>query len=172
MLCFERPFSFASAFLNFISSSMSMKESTMNTKILASALLAAAGLVAAPAFAGGGVNASGEVGYIPPVAAASSGGLSREAVRNELLQAQRNHQLVATGEVGEAGVVASAKPSTVTREQVQGEYLAAARNHQLAPAGEGADIGYRPSKSLLTREAVHAEAVRALRAGDLPGGEV
>jgi hypothetical protein len=151
---------------------MSIKESTMNTKILASALLAAAGLVAAPAFAGGGVNASGEVGYIPPVAAASSSGLSREAVRNELLQAQRTHQLAATGEVGDTGVVASAGSSTLTREQVQGEYLAAAQNHRLAPSGEGADIGYRPAKSLLSREAVHAEAVRALRAGQLPGGEV
>ncbi|WP_326540080.1 hypothetical protein [Pseudorhodoferax sp.] len=144
----------------------------MNTKILASALLAAAGLVAAPAFAGGGVNASGEVGYVPPVAAASSGGLSREAVRNEFLQAQRNHQLPSTGEGADAGYVASAGRSTLTREQVQGEYLTAQQNHQLAPRGEGADVGYRPSTSTLTREAVHAEAVRALRAGDLPGGEV
>ena len=143
----------------------------MNTKILASALLAAAGLVAAPAFAGGGVNASGEVGYIPPVPAASSSGVSREAVRNEYLQAQRQHQLVATGEVGDVGYVAAAK-STLTRDQVQGEYLAAARDHRLAPTGEGADIGYRPTQSLLTREAVRADAVRALRAGELPGGEV
>ncbi|GHC97713.1 hypothetical protein GCM10007320_52780 [Pseudorhodoferax aquiterrae] len=144
----------------------------MNTKILASALLAAAGLVAAPAFAGGGVNASGEVGYIPPVPAATSSAVTREAVRNEYLQAQRNHQLAATGEVGDVGVLASAKPSTLTRDQVQREYLAAAQNHQLAPAGEGADIGYRPTQSLLTREAVRADAVRALRAGELPGGEV
>lgn len=144
----------------------------MNTKILASALLAAAGLVAAPAFAGGGVNASGEVGYIPPVPAASSSGVTREAVRNEYLQAQRNHQLASTGEVGDVGYVAAAKPSALTRDQVQSEYLAAARDHRLAPTGEGADIGYRPSQSLLTREAVRADAVRALRAGELPGGEV
>lgn len=143
----------------------------MNTKLLASALIAAAGLVAAPAFAGG-VNASGEVGYVPPVASASNSGLTREAVRNEYLQAQRNHQLAATGEGADVGYVASNSRSTLTREQVQGEYMAALRNHQLAPRGEGADIGFRPSESLLSREAVHAEAVRAQRAGELPGGEV
>jgi hypothetical protein len=149
-----------------------MKENTMNTKLLASALIAAAGLAAAPAFAAGGVNASGEVGYVPPVAAASSG-LTREAVRNEYLQAQRNDQLAATGEGADVGYAAvDAGRSTLTREAVQREYLAAAREHRLTPRGEGADIGFRPTESLLSREAVHAEAVRALRAGDLPGGEV
>ncbi len=137
---------------------------------IASALIAAVGVIAAPAFAQG-VNASGEVGYVPPVAASSSG-LSREAVRAEYLQAQRNHQLAATGEGADVGYVAGNSRSTLTREAVRGEYLAAARDHKLSPQGEGADIGYRPSESLLSREAVHAEAVRALRAGELPGGEV
>ncbi len=144
----------------------------MTTKILASALLA--GLMAAPAFAAGGVNASGEVGYVPAAAsAASSSALTREAVRNEFLQAQRSHQLALTGEGADVGyAAANTGRSNLTRDAVQGEYLAAARDHRLAPRGEGADIGYRASESVLSREAVHAEAVRALRAGQLPGGEV
>lgn len=142
----------------------------MNKHTIASALIAVAGVIAAPAFAQG-INASGEVGYIPPVAASSSG-LTREAVRAEYLQAQRNHQLAATGEGADTGYVASNGRSTLTRDAVRSEYLAAARDHTLAPQGEGADIGYRPSQSLLSREAVHAEAVRALRAGELSDGEV
>ncbi len=109
----------------------------MTAKMLNTALIAVAGLLAAPAFAAGGVNASGEVGYVPaaPSASVPAGGLTREAVRNE--------------------------------------YLVAKRNHQLPPSGEGADIGYRaPQGAGLSREAVQAEAVRALRAGQLTGGEV
>lgn len=171
--CLQSAFSLSLEFLNFIPSSMSMKENTMNSKILASALVAVAGFVAVPAFAAGGINASGEVGYVPPVTSASSSGLTREAVRNEYLQAQRNHQLAATGEGADVGyAAANIGPSTLSREAVQGEYLAALREHRLAPRGEGADIGYRATESLLSREAVHAEAVRALRAGNMPGGEV
>jgi hypothetical protein len=98
----------------------------MNTKFFASALIAAATFAAAPSFAGD--NISGEVGYVPQVSATTSG-LSREAVRNEVLQAVRNDTLPATGEGYDVGAVASAK-STVSREAVRAEAVYAVRHGQ------------------------------------------
>ncbi|KQP14180.1 DUF4148 domain-containing protein [Pseudorhodoferax sp. Leaf267] len=105
----------------------------MKTQFFATVLVAAVGFIAAPSFAGD--NISGEVGYVPPAPVASTGGLTREAVRNEVLQAIRTDTLETTGEGADMGAVASAK-------------------------------------SNLTRAAVRAEAVYAVRHGQLGGGEV
>jgi hypothetical protein len=99
----------------------------MNTKFFASALIAAATFAAAPSFAAD--NISGEVGYVPQVTATTSG-LTREAVRAEYLQAQRNDALNETGEGADVGAVASAK-STLPREAVRAEAVYAAQHGHL-----------------------------------------
>jgi hypothetical protein len=103
----------------------------MNTKFLASALVAAIGFAAAPSFAGD--NISGEVGYVPQVSSAKSG-LTREAVRAEYLQAERNGTLPEVGEGADVGAVATAK-STLTRDAVRSEAVYAVR-HGLLGGGE------------------------------------
>lgn len=103
----------------------------MNSKLFASALIAAVGFAAAPSFAGD--NISGEVGYVPPVTVAASG-LSREAVRAEVLQAQRDHALPQTGEAADLGAVAQAR-STLSRDAVRAEAVYAVQ-HGLQQGGE------------------------------------
>ena len=100
-------------------------------KFIASALIAAAGSAAAPSFAGD--NISGEVGYVPPVTSARSN-LTREAVRADYLQAQRNDALPELGEGADVGAVASAK-STLSRDAVRAEAVYAVR-HGLLGGGE------------------------------------
>ncbi|RCW75837.1 DUF4148 domain-containing protein [Pseudorhodoferax soli] len=100
-------------------------------KFVASALIAAAGFVAAPSFAGD--NISGEVGYVPQVSSTVSG-LTREAVTAEYLQAERNGTLPELGEAADIGAVATAK-STLSREAVRAEAVYAVRHGQL-PGGE------------------------------------
>ena len=97
-------------------------------KLFVSALIAAAGFAAAPSFAAD--NASGEVGYVPPVAAATSG-LTRAAVQAELAQAQRNHALPQTGEAADLGAVATAG-SQLPRDTVRAEAVYAVRHGQLS----------------------------------------
>ena len=99
----------------------------MNTKFFASALIAAAAFAAAPAFAGD--NISGEVGYVPQVSSVKSG-LTREAVRAEYLQAERNGTLPEVGEGADTGAVTSAK-STLSRDAVRAEAVYAVRHGQL-----------------------------------------
>jgi hypothetical protein len=95
-------------------------------KYIASALIAAAGFAAVPSFAGDYVG--GEVGYVPPVSSAKSN-LSREAVRADYLQAQRNDALPELGEGADVGAVASAK-STLSRDAVRAEAVYAVRHGQ------------------------------------------
>jgi hypothetical protein len=99
----------------------------MNTKFFASALIAAVGFAAAPSFAGD--NISGEVGYVPQVSSVKSN-LTREAVRAEYLQAERNGTLPEVGEGSDVGAVATAK-STLTRDAVRAEAVYAVRHGQL-----------------------------------------
>jgi hypothetical protein len=93
-------------------------------KFIASALIAAAGFAAAPSFAGD--YASGEVGYVPQVSSAKST-LTREAVRADFLQAQRNDALPEVGEGADVGAVAVAK-STLTRDAVRAEAVYAVQS--------------------------------------------
>ena len=99
----------------------------MNTKFFASALIAAAAFAAAPSFAGD--NISGEVGYVPQVNASTSG-LTRAAVRSEVLQAIRHDTLATTAEGADVGAVATAK-SSLTRDAVRAEAAYAVRHGQL-----------------------------------------
>ena len=95
-------------------------------KLLASALIAAAGFATAPSFAAD--NISGEVGYVPQVSSAVSG-LTREAVRAEYLQAERNGTLPELGEGSDTGAVAQAK-SSLTRDAVRAEAVYAVQHGQ------------------------------------------
>lgn len=95
-------------------------------KFIASALIAAAGFAAAPSFAGD--NISGEVGYVPQVSSTKSS-VTRDAVRAEYLQAQRNDTLPEFGEGADTGAVATAK-STLTRDAVRAEAVYAVRHGQ------------------------------------------
>lgn len=95
-------------------------------KLLASALIAAAGFAAAPSFAAD--NISGEVGYVQQVSSAVSG-LSRDAVRAEYLRAERNGTLPELGEGADTGAVAQAK-STLTRDAVRAEAVYAVQHGQ------------------------------------------
>jgi hypothetical protein len=98
----------------------------MNTKLLASALIAAAGFAAAPSFAGD--NMTGEVGYVPTVSAAMSG-VSRADVRSDYLAAQRHDALPAAGEGADTGAVAATQ-SHVSRAAVRAEAAFAVRHGQ------------------------------------------
>lgn len=143
----------------------------MYTKILTTALITAS-LCAAPAFA---QHRGGEVGeFAAPVA--STGGLTRAAVRAAVVQAQRDGTLPSYGE----GADIAAKPSVAgqgqTRAQVRKALAQALRDGSLPGHGEGDDLGVAPVTQAQaqerTRAEVRAEAVRALRTGQLPGGEV
>jgi hypothetical protein len=100
-------------------------------KFFASALIAAAGFAAAPSFAADFIG--GEVGDVPEVSTTVSG-LSREAVRAEVLQAERNGTMPEVGEGADVGAVAATQ-STLSREAVRAEAVYAARHGQL-PGGE------------------------------------
>ena len=89
-------------------------------KFIASALVAGK--------AGGGGNISGEVGYVPQVSSAKSS-LTREAVRAEYLQAERNGTLPELGEGADTGAVATAK-SSLGRDAVRAEAVSAVRHGQ------------------------------------------
>jgi hypothetical protein len=110
--------------------SINVKELIMN-KFVASALFAAAGFAAAPSFAGD--FAGGEVGYVPQVSSTVSG-LSRDAVRAEVLQAERNGTMPEVGEGADVGALATAK-STLSRDAVRAEAIYAVQ-HGLTVGGE------------------------------------
>lgn len=58
----------------------------------------------------------------------------------------------------------------LSRPAVQAEYLQAQRNHALLQVGEGADVAAMTAiKSELSRDAVRAEAMCAVRHGQLAG---
>jgi hypothetical protein len=96
-------------------------------KFVASALIAAAGFAAAPSFAADFVG--GEVGYVPEVSTSVSG-LTREAVRAEVVQAERNGTMPELGEGADVGAVATAK-STLSRDAVRAQAVYAVRHGQL-----------------------------------------
>ncbi|MFT3718096.1 DUF4148 domain-containing protein [Pseudorhodoferax sp.] len=99
----------------------------MNTKLFASALIAAAGFAAAPSFAADNIAAfGGEVG-VPVEVSPNVSGLSREAVRNDYLQARRDGTLPQTAEGAEVDALASAK-STLSRDAVRAEAVYAVHN--------------------------------------------
>ena len=78
-----------------------------------------------------------------------------------------------SGEVGYVPPAPVASNSGVTRADVRNEYVQAERNGTLADTGEGSDIGaVATAKSTRSRDAVRAEAVYAVRHGQLVGGEV
>ncbi len=106
----------------------------MNAKFLTTALIAAAGFAAAPSFAGQYLG--GEVGDFAPDAQVAST-LTREQVRNEVVQAARAGTLQTTGEGAELGqaVAVQSAASDVTRSQVRAEAVYAVQ-HGLTIGGE------------------------------------
>ena len=106
----------------------------MQAKFLTTALIAVAGFAAAPSFAGQYLG--GEVGFFAPDTPVTST-LTREQVRNEVIQAARDGTLPATGEAPDLGqaVAARATTSDVTRAQVRAETVYAVQ-HGLRIGGE------------------------------------
>jgi hypothetical protein len=104
----------------------------MSAKLFASALIAAVGFAAAPSFAGD-VYAANEVGYVSEVSASTSG-LTREAVRADVLQAMRDDTMPQVGEGADLGAVATTR-STLSRAAVRAEAVYAVQ-HGLIAAGE------------------------------------
>lgn len=143
----------------------------MYTKILTSALIIAS-LSAAPAFA---QQPSGEVGeFASPAARTSS--LTRAAVRDAVIQARQNGTLPSYGEGSDLAANQGAAGQQLARAQVREALAQALRDGSLPGLGEGDDLGIAPvaqgEASDRTRAEVRAEAVRALRTGQIPGGEV
>lgn len=92
---------------------------------------------------------------------------TREQVRAEVLQAQASGQLPVGGEAGVWTAPATGTP--LSRAQVLRALAAAGP----APSGEVGDIGALSANHQdTTRAEVRAQAVQALRAGTLPGGEL
>lgn len=93
---------------------------------------------------------------------------TREQVRAEYVQAREQGRLPVFGELGDTPQKPSG-PSTVTRAQVLQELAVSGP----FPSGEGAQA-YVPAPvgSQRERAQVHAEAVRSVRNGTIPGGEV
>ena len=94
--------------------------------------------------------------------------MTREQVRAEYFQALDQGRLPVFGEVGDTQKP-TASGSVLTREQVRQALMASGP----MLTGEGVDAGIAPAVgSQRTRAEVHAEAVRAVRSGSIPGGEV
>ena len=106
-------------------------------------------------------------GLAQPALASDAPALTREQVRAEVLQAQARGQLPAGGEAGGGAVTATGTP--LSRAQVLRELAASGP----MPSGEVGDIGALSADHRdTTRAEVRAQAVQALRAGALPGGEL
>ena len=100
-------------------------------------------------------------------ALASDAPPTREQVRAAVLQAQARGQWPAGGEAGVWTAPATGTP--LSRAQVLRELAASGP----APSGEVGDIGQLAADHRdTTRAEVRAQAVQALRAGALPGGEL
>ena len=98
---------------------------------------------------------------------ASDAPRTREQVRAEVLQAQARGQLPAGGEAGVWTAPATGTP--LSRTQVLRELAASGP----LPSGEVGDIGQLAADHRdMSRAEVRAQAVQALRAGGLPGGEL
>lgn len=106
------------------------------------------------------------VGAIRPALASDDNLLTRDQVRAEVLRAQAAGQLAPGGEAGSWSAPATGTP--LSRAQVLRELATSGP----VPTGEVADLGQaRPGRGVVSRAEVHAEAVRAVQAGQIPGGE-
>lgn len=96
--------------------------------------------------------------------------LTRAQVHADVLQARAQARLPSGGEVGLWPAAADAAAGVpLSRAQVLRELAASGP----LPSGEGSDLGQpAASRSQLSRAEVHAQAVQAVRAGQLPGGEL
>ncbi|KQP45618.1 hypothetical protein ASF44_26065 [Pseudorhodoferax sp. Leaf274] len=102
-----------------------------------------------------------------PAFASDTQALTREQVRAQVLQAQARGQLPAGGEAGVWAAPATGTP--LSRAQVLRELAASGP----LPSGEVGDIGQLAADHRDTSRAeVRAQAVHAVRAGGLPGGEL
>ncbi len=95
----------------------------MNSKFIASTVVAIAALTGANAFAQG--NLSGEAGYVVPAPTATSN-VARSQVQADYLQARKDGNVAVSNEA--AFAVAPATVSGVTRAEVRAD---AAKAHQL-----------------------------------------
>lgn len=102
----------------------------MNSKLIASAVVAIAALTGANAFAQG--NMTGEAAYVIPAPTFTSN-TTRAQVQAEYLQARQAGDVAISNEA--AFVPAKAVPSTANRADVRAEAAAWAKTHTLSNAG-------------------------------------
>ncbi|KQP13186.1 DUF4148 domain-containing protein [Pseudorhodoferax sp. Leaf267] len=93
---------------------------------------------------------------------------TRDQVRAEFVEARSQGQLPGFGEVG-----VWPEPAAAGRALTRAEVLEDLRVHGPAPSGEGASWGgmQQAAGSMTSRAQVRAQAIAAMRAGALPGGE-
>lgn len=93
---------------------------------------------------------------------------TREQVRAEFFKAQAQGQLPGFGETG-----SWPEPVPAGRALTRAEVLQDLRVNGPFPSGEGSPMGVQQKTgSMTSRAEVHAQAVAAMRAGKLPGGEL
>lgn len=93
---------------------------------------------------------------------------TREQVRAEFFKAQVQGQLPGFGEAG-----SWPEPATTGQALTRAEVLQDLRVNGPFPSGEGSSFGVKQkSGTMTTRAEVRAQAVAAMRAGTLPGGEL
>lgn len=136
----------------------------MNTKFIATTVIAIAAMSGASAFAQN--NLYGEAALVvPPVSSTSN--VTRAQVQAEYLQARQKGELPASPEAAFAAAPAAA--SSVTRAQVQTEYLQARQKGELPVSPEAAFAAAPSTATSVTRAEVRAQAIVAARAAQATG---
>lgn len=106
----------------------------------------------------------------------STGPLTRAEVRQAVLQARADGQLIPAGQAEDYPIAVKEPKSTLTRAAVKAEVVEARADGELLPAGQGPDsfddLARPEPASTLTRAEVKAEVLAASKAGELmPAGE-
>jgi len=92
---------------------------------------------------------------------------TRDQVRAEFFEARAQGQLPGLGETG-----SWPEPAVAGRALTRAEVLEDLRVHGPFPSGERSSMGVQQrSGSMVSRAEVRAQAIAAMRAGTLPGGE-
>lgn len=92
---------------------------------------------------------------------------TRDQVRAEFFEARAQGQLPGFGEAG-----SWPEPAAVGRALTRAEVLEDLRVHGPFPSGEGSSMGVQQKAgSMISRAEVREQAIAAMRAGTLPGGE-
>jgi hypothetical protein len=103
--------------------------------------------------------------------------LTRAEVRQSVIEARNDGELLPAGDAAEYPRPQATTPSTLTRSEVRHEVLKARADDELIPAGEGDDEFFERSEpmsvSVLSRADVERATLKARNAGELlPAGQL